>query len=324
MEIYKLPSGVTQEQALEIISEAIGSSGPSIFSWSDGISGLMTLTADTFYYIDVKKPEKKNRTIPIDQMQKFSFSMGVIQITGDFKSFSAGAKKDDIAKLKELAPQIGLPIDVESTVNEGINVFFDDTKIVYSSLTKKYGFNKPSQEVFKSSSTSGKPPWLVVAAGTDGALAAYEDELIIAKTGAMTGFMSSATGGGRITHFPYRQIVAFTAGVLEVLTASYDGGMNKDNWGIKAPNSSGGDPRQQNNTLPIMKSTYKELSSDLNRIRQLIEKSHEVKISADSISIAAPQIDLIAQIQKLAELKDSGILSVEEFESAKQKLLGQI
>ena len=330
MEIYKLPSGVTQEQALEIISEAIGSSGPSIFSWSDGISGLMTLTADTFYYIDVKKPEKKNRTIPIDQMQKFSFPMGVIQITGDFKSFSAGAKKDDIAKLKELAPQIGLPIDVESTVNEGINVFFDDTKIVYSSLTKKYGFNKPSQEVFKSSSTSGKPPWLVVAAGTDGALAAYEDELIIAKTGAMTGFMSSATGGGRITHFPYRQIVAieynggFTAGVLEVLTASYDGGMNKDNWGIKAPNSSGGDPRQQNNTLPIMKSTYKELSSDLNRIRQLIEKSHEVKISADSISIAAPQIDLIAQIQKLAELKDSGILSVEEFESAKQKLLGQI
>jgi hypothetical protein len=170
----------------------------------------------------------------------------------------------------------------------------------------------------------------VVAAGTDGALAAYEDELIIAKTGAMTGFMSSATGGGRITHFPYRQIVAieynggFTAGVLEVLTASYDGGMNKDNWGIKAPNSSGGDPRQQNNTLPIMKSTYKELSSDLNRIRQLIEKSHEVKISADSISIAAPQIDVIAQIQKLVELKDSGILSVEEFESAKQKLLGQI
>jgi peptide deformylase len=100
--------------------------------------------------------------------------------------------------------------------------------------------------------------------------------------------------------------------------------MNKDNWGIKAPNSSGGDPRQQNNTLPIMKSTYKELSSDLNRIRQLIEKSHEVKISADSISIAAPQIDVIAQIQKLVELKDSGILSVEEFESAKQKLLGQI
>ena len=330
MEIMKLPKGITQEQAQELIRKAIGSSVTSIYSWGDGVNGIMSITADSFYFIDVKNPEKKNRTIPINQMKKITFSMGTMQITGDFKMFTVGTKKEDATNLRQLAPECGLPIDVESTVNEGIDVFFDDTKIVYSSLTKKYGFNKPSQEVFKSSSTSGKPPWLVVAAGTDGALAAYDDELIIAKTGAMTGFMSSATGGGRITHFPYRQIVAieynggFTAGVLEVLTASYDGGMNKDNWGIKAPNSSGGDPRQQNNTLPIMKSTYKELSSDLNRIRQLIEKSHEVKISADSISIAAPQVDVIAQIQKLAELKDSGILSIEEFESAKQKLLGQI
>ena len=31
-------------------------------------------------------------------------------------------------------------------------------------------------------------------------------ELIILKVGAITGIMAGATGGGRVTHFPYRQI----------------------------------------------------------------------------------------------------------------------
>ncbi len=321
---------MSQDQAQELLLQAIGSADEPVFMCSDGLIGLLAFTDSNLYYVDIKKPEKKNRIIPINQMNKFEFSMGIIVITGNFKDFRSAVTKEDANQIKELAPQLGLPVAGESTASAGIDTFFDETKIVYSSVTKKYGFNRPAQEVFKNSSTSGKPPWLVVAAGTDGALAAYEDELIIAKVGAMTGFMSSATGGGRVTHFPYRQIVAieynggFTAGVLEILTASYDGGMNKDHWGFKDRNSSAGDPRQQNNTLPILKSTYKELTPDLNNIRQLIERSHEVKISADSIAAAPAQPDVIAQIQKLAELKDSGVLSLEEFETAKQKLLGQI
>ena len=330
MEIRKLPRGMSQEQAQELLSQAIGSEGQPVYMWSNGANDLLAFTDSSLYLVHIKDPEKKNRVVPINQMKKFEFSMGVIVVTGDFKDFRSAVDKEDANQIKELAPQLGLPIAGGSTINSGTDTFFDNTKIVYSSNTKKFGFNKASQEVFKNSSTSGKPPWLVVASGTDGALAAYEDELIIAKVGAMTGFMSSATGGGRVTHFPYRQVTTieynggFTLGVLEILTASYDGGMNKDFWGIKSPNSSAGDPRQQNNTLPILKSTYKELAPDLNKIRQLIEKSHEVKISADSIVGAPAQTDLISQIQKLAELKDSGALTLEEFESAKQKLLGQI
>ena len=330
MEIRKLPRGISQEQAQGLLTQAIGSDGQPVYMWSNGVNDLLAFTQHNLYLVDIKNPEKKNRVIPINQMEKIEFSMGVIVVTGEFKIFRSTVKKEDANQIKELANQLALPIAGGSTSNAGVDTFFDDTKIVYSSNTKKFGFNKPSQEVFKNSSTSGKPPWLVVAAGTDGSLAAYEDELIIAKVGAMTGFMSSATGGGRITHFPYRQIVSieynggFANGVLEILTASYNGGTNKDYWGIKGTNSSSGDPRQQNNTLPIFKSVYKELAPDLNKIRQLIEKSHEVKISAESISIAPAQTDLITQIQKLADLKDSGVLTLEEFESAKQRILGQI
>ena len=60
MEIMKLPKGITQEQAQELIRKAIGSSVTSIYSWGDGVNGIMSITADSFYFIDVKNPEKKN------------------------------------------------------------------------------------------------------------------------------------------------------------------------------------------------------------------------------------------------------------------------
>ena len=328
MELANLPKGVSQEQAKNLMAEAIGSTTEPVYMWS-AVQGLVAFTDSNLYYVDFKNPEKKNQTIPIAQMTNVKFSLGVMTVTGDFKQFVIGCKKETAEQIKELAPKLALPLTGGSK-NTRIDSFFDETKIVYSSSTTKYGFNRPSQEVFKNSSTSGKPPWLVVAAGTDGALAAYEDELIIAKTGAMTGFLSSATGGGRITHFPYRQIVSieynggFTFGVLEILTASYDGGMNKDYWGFKSQNSSAGDPRQQNNTLPILKTAYKELTPDLIKIRQLMARSNEVKISVDSIAVAPTQNDVVKQIKELSELKDAGVLTHEEFEAAKQKLLRQI
>ena len=53
-------------------------------------------------------------------------------------------------------------------------------------------------------------------------------------------------------------------------------------------------------------------------------RSNEVKISVDSIAVAPAQNDVVKQIKELSELKDAGVLTHEEFEAAKQKLLRQI
>lgn len=47
-------------------------------------------------------------------------------------------------------------------------------------------------------------------------LAAFDDRLLIVKTGAMTGFMAGSLGGGRISTFPYAEItgVEYNAGML--------------------------------------------------------------------------------------------------------------
>jgi BMFP domain-containing protein YqiC len=39
---------------------------------------------------------------------------------------------------------------------------------------------------------------------------------------------------------------------------------------------------------------------------------------------AAPQVDMVGQLEKLAQLKDQGILTQEEFDAQKQKLLASM
>jgi hypothetical protein len=224
--------------------------------------------------------------------------------------------------------QSGTPISTNKQ-NSQLDEFFANTDIVIASTsTKKFGLSGKAKQTIFENSSSRIAPWFVLASGTDGVLAAYEKELIIVKVGALTGLFSSATGGGRITHIPYRQIVSieynggFMMGVLEILTASYDGGMNKDFWGVKSLNSSGGDPRQQNNTLPIPKDTFKQITPQLNRIRELVEASHTVRIEGGSIPTSQNPLPSVSdELVKLSELHKSGVLSDDEFQQAKARLL---
>jgi hypothetical protein len=199
--------------------------------------------------------------------------------------------------------------------------FFKGTEIVYNSgTTKKFGFSSALKKSIVINSPSGQSPWFVITSGSDGALAAYETELIILKVGAITGIMAGATGGGRVTHFPYRQITTieynsgFLFGVLEVLTASYSGATNKDFWNIAPSNKGQTDPRQQNNTLPLDKSTFKQITPQLNKIRELIEKTHR----GNSAVLTG---GLSEELEKLSELHKKGILSDDEFSQAKKRLI---
>ena len=200
--------------------------------------------------------------------------------------------------------------------------FFVDTEIIFdATTTKKFGFSSSLQKTLISNSPQGKAPWLVVTSGAHGALAAYDSELIIAKVGALTGLMAGATGGGRITHFPYRQITTieynsgFLSGVLEVLTASYSGEGNKDFWNINKANKGKSDPRQQNNTLPLTKITFNQITGQLNKIRDLIEKVHTGNSSGNSGGLGD-------EIEKLSELHKRGILTDAEFKEAKKRIIG--
>lgn len=208
-----------------------------------------------------------------------------------------------------------------------LSEFFANTDVVLSQLiTKKFGFSKAAQKAIEENSIGGVAPWFVLACGADGTLAAYENELLIVKTGALTGIMSAATGGGRITHFPYRQITTveynggFVNGVLEILTASYSGDTNRDFWSFNKSNKGSSDPRQQNNTLPLDKQTYKSVTPQINRIKEMIEAVHGKNSGTTVINNSASLAD---ELEKLSTLLEKGILTKAEFQAAKKKLIAE-
>lgn len=168
---------------------------------------------------------------------------------------------------------------------------------------------------------AGEDPWLMLSAGSGGVLAAFEDRLVIVKTGAMTSFLAGSLGGERSATFYYRDITGLeynsglVTGVLEVLTASYSGTATKDYW-----NAGSKDPFTLSNTLPLAKFEYRAVQTEINDLRARISKAKDITITVAPPS-ATPVPGLADELRKLADLRDAGVLTPDEFAAAKARLL---
>lgn len=177
-------------------------------------------------------------------------------------------------------------------------------------------------------------PWLIlVSSGGGGLLAAFDDRLTIIKTGGLTSLMAGSFGGERSTSFYFRDITGLeynsgmVNGVLEIMTASYNGTANRDFWrGTgKSRNANGDDPYTLSNTLPLSKVEYNSALGEIQDLRRRIAKSKEqifVAPTPSSEPTRSSDLSLGDELLKLAELNKSGILSDEEFQAAKKRLLG--
>lgn len=185
----------------------------------------------------------------------------------------------------------------------------------------------------KEHSSPGETPWFIVNSGWgSGLLAAFADRCVIAKVGALTSVMAGSMGGGRITTFPYTEItgIEYNAGllngVLEVLTASYQGTANKDFWrGAMAPlNSNSNNPQTLSNTLPLERMLHRESLPLLNEMRARIAEAKRPAITTGTPpGSATPQVGLADELGKLAELRAQGVLNDVEFQAAKQATIAR-
>ncbi len=176
-------------------------------------------------------------------------------------------------------------------------------------------------------------PWLVLAPGfAQGVLAAFDDRLAIIKTGAMTSFMAGSLGGERSTTFYFVDVNAieynsgFATGVLEILTASYQGSANKDYWRgtTKSRNADSNDPYTLSNTLPMVKTVYQEWAPQIQELRARIaaaKRPAPLPVAAAPAPAAAAEVTLVDQLEKLAALRAAGALTEEEFTAAKARLM---
>jgi len=154
------------------------------------------------------------------------------------------------------------------------------------------------------------------------ALVALESKLLIIKPG----FLAGAFGGVRVTSFSYADITAIEIntgllfGVIEIGTPSYILSESRDFW-TTHPDK---DPWQANNCLPVDKTLLKEFIPYIEELRRLVHNARTARLIGPAAPEIAPQSqDLATQLQKLAELRDKGLLTDEEYTRAKAKLLNQ-
>jgi hypothetical protein len=201
-----------------------------------------------------------------------------------------------------------------------------NTKIIGSKLTQK------ASDAISRQSHDDEPWLILISSGGGGVLAAFDDRLTIIKTGALTSLMAGSFGGERAATFYFRDVTGLefnsgiATGVLEVLTASYNGTANRDYWRgtNKSRNADSNDPYTLSNTLPLSKSEYNNALDSIKELRHRIARSKEQVVLAPSLqqTTSANTASLGDELMKLAELHKSGILSDEEFQSAKKRLLG--
>jgi hypothetical protein len=171
-----------------------------------------------------------------------------------------------------------------------------------------------------------KPLFIISASAGDsaGSLVAMSDRCLLIKSGLMGSFMADTLGGARVATFYYRDITGieynsgFSNGVLEILTASYQGTANKDYWKIGSRNEDANDPWTLSNTLPLGKTHYESAQELMDKLRKLISASKNGVSPSQTIQ---PQ-SVADEIKKLAKLLKEGLIDESEYKDAKKRLLG--
>jgi hypothetical protein len=154
-----------------------------------------------------------------------------------------------------------------------------------------------------------------VAGGADQALILTEHRALIIKIG----FMAGQTFGGKVTSFEYRNITAVEVR-MSLMTGSFEisaggvQGAERSYWKAESPNSAWKAP----NTIPINRSEFPKFQLAANAIR---ERS---AIALAMPTAQSPASDVPDQLRRLADLRDQGVLTNEEFQAKKTELLARM
>lgn len=159
----------------------------------------------------------------------------------------------------------------------------------------------------------------VIGGGKKAALIATDRRAFVFKTGLSAG----ATFGQKFASFDYRNIsgVQLHLGMVSgsiVLDIAGAAPVGSSYWG-----NGNNDPWKAQNAIPVTKS--KDLEAVVALIRRLIMDYH-ARMNAPAAPAPAPSVeqDIPAQIEKLGELRDRGLLTPEEFDAKKAELLARL
>ena len=169
-----------------------------------------------------------------------------------------------------------------------------------------------SRKILDENLPPGEPLHVFMEGVKGQSVAATERSLMIIKTG----FGAGGVGfGKKCKIFPYEHITSIDCdkGMLQGRLQVSAAGTHEERGGYFT-----GAFRAEN-VVNFNAGSYRKFQVATNRIRELIDAYKSAR------GAASPSPDSIPdQIKKLAELRDAGILTAEEFEGKKQQLLDRI
>lgn len=138
-----------------------------------------------------------------------------------------------------------------------------------------------------------------------------------------TGWMAGSTLGAKVTAFDYRTITSVevrTGPVMGAFSISSGGVAQRDRtyWGMNPD-----DAYKSPDAIPIAKVQAPDFQKAAALIRELAASSSAGTLGSQRPA-PRPQADPIDQLKRLAELRDAGVLSDEEFEIKKAELLARM
>lgn len=184
-------------------------------------------------------------------------------------------------------------------------------KMTLSSTAEKH--INDFQEYFADPSLNSVAAGVVRAVGYNGQVTVENDMLTISRKGMMATIVQGGKGEKRI---PLRSV---TAVQLRKPLAGTDGYIQFSILG--AVDSGGGFMRARGNENSV--SFYGSQLPAFERVQQVVEEF--IRTGGQSqqsvVSTSAPSVDVADQLAKFAELRDKGILTEDEFQEQKRKLL---
>ena len=310
---------------------------------------VMTLTAERYLPNNVERQEKRTLTIDVQpqleggvrikvlgtdvegvqerqaEWLRWSESLPKKEQQEQQPPASGASNQETQGALPETKPRQEVPTRGPST-REG----FDTTTVSTSSVpnpTSSFAggpeiLGKKLRKLVEQNKHEGEKIEFCLLSGDIGgwnqAIVALTDRLLVIKPG----FMAGATFGSRVTSFYYRDITGIEVntglinGVIEINTPSYQGTGQKDFWNIKNEDR---DPYRVTNCLPISRFNLKEYKPYIDRLRAMIREAKHERVASSPPQSGS---SLSSELEKLASLRASGVLTDEEFHRAKHRLLG--
>jgi hypothetical protein len=151
------------------------------------------------------------------------------------------------------------------------------------------------------------------------AIIATDRRLFVFKTGAAAG----ATFGSKFASFDYRNVsgVSLHTGAMTgsaVIDVAGAAPVGSSYWGKR-----NNDPWKAQNAIPIVR-PYDRAKEQVAAIRLLITDWHDRVGPSRGTLVENDAPDVVGQIKRLGELRETGLITLEEFEAKKTDLLDRL